>query len=212
MPFTTFERKEELANILTHGIGVIFSIVATPFLVAQASINTSVLNTLGVAVYGFSFLFVFATSTAYHATFDMPYRRVLRIIDHISIYVLIAGSYTPFILLFGESERGYNLLYTLWVLTIFGALFKIFYTGKLEYFSVAIYLIMGWSIVIMPDEFFNRIPDLCLTFLWTGGFFYTMGVIFYLRDKMKFNHAIWHVFVLMGGIFHFFAIGVAVVK
>ncbi len=212
MPFTTFERKEELANILTHGIGVIFAIVATPFLIAQASVNTTVLNTLGVAVYGFSFLFVFATSTAYHATFDMPYRRVLRIIDHISIYVLIAGSYTPFILLFSESDFGYQLLYTLWVLTIFGALFKIFYTGRLEYLSVAIYLIMGWSIVIMPDEFFHRIPDLCLKFLWTGGFFYTTGVVFYLSDKMKYNHSIWHVFVLLGGIFHFFAIGVAVVK
>jgi len=212
MSATNFNRKEELANILTHGLGVLFGIVAIPFLISQASVHTTLQNTLGIAVYGFSFLLVYATSTAYHATFDMPYRRVLRIIDHISIYVLIAGSYTPFILLFSESDRGIYLLITLWVLTLFGTVFKVFFTGRLEYLSVIIYLVMGWSVIIMPAEFFNRIPDFCFNILFGGGIIYTIGVIFYLWDSLKYNHAIWHIFVLVGGICHFVAIGCAVIK
>ena len=212
MSATNFNRKEELANILTHGIGVLFGIVAIPFLISQATIHTTFLNTVGVAIYGFSFLLVYATSTAYHATFDMPYRRVLRIIDHISIYILIAGSYTPLILLFSESDRGMYLLITLWILTLFGTVFKVFYTGRLEYLSVIIYLLMGWSVLIMPTEFYDNIPSLCFKLLFGGGIVYTFGVIFYLWDSLKYNHAIWHIFVLVGGICHFVAIGCAVIK
>jgi len=206
----TLNRKEELANTLTHGIGVLFAVIAIPSLISNSVMHNSFEKIIGVSIYAFSFLLVFSVSTIYHCLFDPNLKKVFKIIDHISIYFLIAGSYTPFILFFSYSQSGIILLSALWGLTLLGTILKIFFIGKFEIISVVIYLLMGWSIVVLPSTFFELIPNSCLNLIIAGGIFYSAGVVFYLWDKLKYNHAIWHVFVLVAGICHFVAVGIAV--
>ncbi len=204
------EKQEELANSLTHGIGVLFAVIAIPLLISNSVIHNSLEKIIGVSIYAFSFLLVFSVSTIYHSVFEPDLKKVFKIIDHISIYFLIAGSYTPFILFFSNSQSGIILLATLWTLTFLGTIFKVFFIEKFEIVSVIIYLLMGWSILIMPSTFFELIPNLCLNLIIAGGIFYSAGVVFYLWNKLKYNHAIWHMFVLIGGICHFMAVGLSV--
>lgn len=210
MMISKSEKKEELANTLTHGIGVLFAVIAIPLLISNSVMHNSLEKIIGVSIYAFSFLLVFSVSTIYHSVYEPDLKKVFKIIDHISIYFLIAGSYTPFILFFSNSQSGTILLITLWGLTLFGTIFKVFFIEKFEIVSVIIYLLMGWSILIMPSTFFELIPNLCLNLIIVGGIFYSVGVVFYLWDKLKYNHAIWHVFVLVGGICHFMAVGLSV--
>ena len=204
------EEKEEIANILTHGIGVLFAIIAIPLLISKSVYFNSWTEIIGVMIYTFSFLLVFSVSTIYHSIFEPSFKKVFKIIDHMSIYFLIAGSYTPLILFFSKSLSGTILLSVLWGLSLFGIIFKLFFVERFEIVSVIIYLLMGWSILILPSTFFEAIPSLCLNLIITGGIFYSIGVVFYLWEKLKYNHAIWHVFVLVGGLCHFGAVGLAV--
>ena len=142
------EEKEEIANILTHGIGVLFSIIAIPLIVSKSVYFNSWIETVGVMIYTFSFLLVFSISTIYHSIFEPNFKKVFKIIDHISIYFLIAGSYTPLILFFSNSLSGTILLFTLWGLSLFGIIFKLFFIERFEIVSLIIYLLMGWSILI----------------------------------------------------------------
>ena len=184
--------------------------IAIPLLISNSVNLNSLEEIIGVSIYTFSFLLVFSVSTIYHCLFEPNLKKVFKIIDHISIYFLIAGSYTPFILFFSNSQSGIFLLSTLWGLTFLGTILKIFFIEKYEIISVIIYLLMGWSILIMPSTFFEVIPNLCLNLIIAGGIFYSVGVVFYLWEKLKYNHAIWHVFVLVGGICHFLAVGLSV--
>ena len=206
------EEKEELANILTHGIGVLFAIIAIPLLISNSVNLNSWQEIIGVSIYTFSFLLVFSISSIYHSIFEPNFKKVFKILDHISIYFLIAGSYTPFILFFSKSISGTILISALWGLTLIGMIFKIFFVEKFDVVSVIIYLLMGWSIVFLPSTFFDLIPSLCLNLIIAGGIFYSVGVVFYLWNKLNYNHAIWHVFVLVGGGCHFAAVGLAVVN
>ncbi len=204
--------KEEIANILTHGIGILFAIIAIPLLISKSVYFNNWLEVVGVSIYAFSFLLVFSISTIYHSIFDPNFKKVFKILDHISIYVLIAGSYTPLILFFSNSLSGTILLVALWGLSLFGIIFKLFFIERFEIVSVIIYLLMGWSILILPSTFFEAIPSLCLNLIIGGGILYSVGVVFYLWEKLKYNHAIWHVFVLVGGVCHFAAVGLAVMN
>lgn len=208
----TLNRKEELANTLTHGIGVLLAVIAIPLLISTSVNLNSLGEIIGVSIYTFSFLLVFSVSTIYHSLFEPNLKKVFKILDHISIYFLIAGSYTPFILFFSNSQSGIILLSTLWGLTLFGTVLKIFFIGKFEIVSVIIYLLMGWSILVMPSTFFELIPNLCLNLIIAGGLLYSFGVVFYMWKKLKYHHAVWHVFVLVGGGCHFVAVGLAVVN
>lgn len=204
--------KEEIANILTHGIGILFAIIAIPLLISKSVYFNNWLEVVGVSIYAFSFLLVFSISTIYHSIFDPNFKKVFKILDHISIYFLIAGSYTPLILFFSNSLSGTILLVALWGLSLFGIVFKLCFIERFEIVSVIIYLLMGWSILILPSTFFEAIPSLCLNLIIGGGILYSVGVVFYLWEKLKYNHAIWHVFVLVGGVCHFAAVGLAVMN
>lgn len=202
--------KQEIANSVSHGLGILFSIVAIPLLLAQVAQSGQTLLTLGVSVYAFSFLLVYTCSTLYHGFQQPLVKKVLQILDHISIYFLIAGSYTPFILLYVFNQVGITILLVLWGLTLIGIVFKIFFTHRFKYLSTVIYLLMGWMLLAGGKAFFENLPMDVLTLIVIGGVLYSLGVIFFLWEKLVYHHLIWHLFVLAASICHFVAVVLAV--
>lgn len=202
--------RQELINSLTHGFGILFGIISIPILVSQAVKNENPEGTVGAAIYGFSFLMVFTFSTLYHGFQHEKVKRLMKIFDHISIYYLIAGTYTPFLLIYMNNRMGITLLIILWTLTFLGTIYKCFFTGRWEIFSTIIYLAMGWIMLAAGKSFFANMPDAVIALILTGAGLYTFGVIFYLREKHIYSHAVWHSFVLAAAICHYVAILLAV--
>ncbi len=196
----------EIANSITHGIGILFGIAALPVLSALAVTKNHTVAVVGAAVFGFSFLLVFTFSTLYHAFQNPRVKKVLNIFDHISIYFLIAGTYTPFLLNYMMNATGITLLSVLWGLTILGIVFKLFFTGRFNYLSTAIYIGMGWILLFGGKSFFAAIPWPVLTMIIIGGVLYTVGTLFYLWEKLYYHHVIWHLFVLAAAICHYVAV------
>ncbi|MDP5171217.1 MAG: hemolysin III family protein [Bacteroidia bacterium] len=202
--------KEEFANSLSHGFGLLFGIISLPIPIALAAQSGNIPALVGVSIFGFSFLMVFAFSTLYHAVSHPRIKKALQVMDHISIYFLIAGSYTPFLLVYMFNATGITVLSVLWAAVLVGIVFKVFATGKWNLVSTAMYLLMGWSVLFVPQEFFGSLSFACLTLVALGGVSYTLGVVFYLWEKLPYNHAIWHIFVLGGAICHYVAVLLAV--
>ncbi len=196
----------EIANSITHGIGIIFGIAALPVLSALAANKDNTIAVVGAAVYGFCFLLLFSMSTLYHAFQHARVKKVLHMFDHISIYFLIAGTYTPFLLNYMLNTKGIIMLCVLWGLTLFGIGFKLFFTGKFNFLSTLVYVGMGWILVFSGKEFFTVIPTSVLTMIIIGGALYTIGVLFYLWEKFYYHHVIWHLFVLSAAICHYVAV------
>lgn len=196
----------EIANSITHGIGIIFGITALPVLSALAATKDNTIAVVGAAVYGFCFLLLFSFSTLYHAFQHPRAKKVLHVFDHISIYFLIAGTYTPFLLNYMLNARGITMLCVLWGLTLLGIVFKVFFTGKFNFMSTLVYVGMGWILVFSGREFFNTIPASVLTMIVIGGVLYTTGVLFYLWEKLYYHHVIWHLFVLSAAVCHYVAV------
>jgi hemolysin III len=196
----------EIANSITHGIGIIFGIAALPVLSAIAANKDHTIAVVGAAIYGFSFILLFTFSTLYHAFQNPKVKSVLHVFDHISIYFLIAGTYTPFLLNYMLNTTGIVMLSVLWGLTLIGISFKIFFTGRFNYISTVIYLGMGWILLFSGRQFFAAIPGPVLTMIVIGGLLYSIGVIFYLWEKLYYHHVIWHLFVLAAAICHYVAV------
>ncbi|MFA0960225.1 hemolysin III family protein [Roseivirga sp. BDSF3-8] len=197
---------EEIANSVTHGIGAGLSIAGLVVLVVLAVINGDAWHVVSVSIYGTSLVLLYLASTLYHSVLKPKAKRQLKILDHAAIYLLIAGTYTPFMLVNLRGPWGWSLLGTVWGLAIAGIVFKIFFIGRFERLSLAIYLLMGWLCVIAARPMITEIPTGGLIWLALGGVFYSLGVIFYRWEMLRFNHAIWHLFVLAGSICHYFAI------
>jgi len=202
--------KQELANSLSHGFGILFGLVSVPVLIAFATKNGSAAGVVGACVYGFSFLMVYTFSTLYHSFQQIKVKAILKKFDHISIYFLIAGTYTPFLLIYMYNAIGITMLATLWGLTLVGTFFKAFHAGKYEKLSVAIYLFMGWILLAAGKTFFVSLPIPVISLVAAGGILYTLGVIFYVWKGFTYHHAVWHFFVLAAGICHFAAVLLAV--
>ncbi|NNC96369.1 MAG: hemolysin III family protein [Chitinophagales bacterium] len=198
--------KRELANSISHGFGVIFGIIALPVAMALAVRTNSVEYTIGAAIYSTTFLMVFLTSTIYHSIHEIKIKRIFQVLDHISIYFLIAGSYTPFVLLFLNTNPGWTLLIVIWCMVFFGSIWKVFYTDRWKKVSTGLYLLMGWMIILVAEPFFANTPKICLYWLTAGGLFYTVGVIFFVWKRFLHHHLIWHIFVLLGSISHYIAV------
>jgi hemolysin III len=198
--------REERLNSATHMPGIAFGLVCIPILILNACENCGGSVIAGMAVYGFSFLMVFTFSSLFHWHTNAKVRKLFLILDHISIYFLIAGTYTPLILIFINNSFGTTLLYVLWGLTLVGVFFKIFYAGRFEIVSTIIYLIMGWMLLTSAKAFFANMPSSIIVLIITGAALYTVGVLFYLRRFFVYNHAVWHLFVLSAAICHFSAI------
>lgn len=201
---------EEKLNAVSHAIGALFGIVALILLILKDT-NKTDWSLFSVIVYGISIIVLFTASACYHAIKGEKRKHYFRIIDHISIYFLIAGTYTPVCLIALEQNLGWTLFYSVWGIAAFGVILKLFFTGKFELFSTLLYLVMGWLIVFDFSNLSEAITNQGILFLFAGGLAYTVGIVFYAIQKIPYNHVIWHVFVLAGAIFHFFMIYLYVV-
>jgi hemolysin III len=197
---------EELANSLTHGAGLIASIIATVFLVMIANGQNDAGKIIVGTIYGSSLILLYGASTLYHSFQSPKAKHYLKIFDHAAIYILIAGSYTPFTLYAVKGFWGEVMLYLIWTIAILGVVFKLFFVNRFKYFSTALYLGMGWLALFAIQPLFENLPFHGLFLLVAGGLSYSLGVIFFLWEKLPFSHAIWHLFVLGGSTCHFFAI------
>lgn len=193
---------EEVFNSITHGVGALLSVAALVIMVAFASIRGDVWRIVSFSIYGFTLLFLFTSSTLYHSIFHEKAKQILRKFDHIAIYLVIAGSYTPITLIAMRGAWGWSIFGVVWALAILGIILKIVSMEKLKAFSIFLYIMMGWIIVIAAKPMLAMIPPGLFTWLLIGGLMYTVGVIFYLW-KRPFNHGIWHLFVLAGSVTHY---------
>lgn len=195
--------KEEIFNSISHGIGALLSLAALVIIVAFASLSGDVWKIVSFSIYGFTLFFLYLSSTLYHSIFHEKSKQVLRIFDHVSIYLLIAGSYTPIALVPMRENGGWLIFATIWLLAIIGIILKIIYRDKMKFISLCLYLIMGWLAILAIKPMLNTIPEGFFSWLLVGGLIYTVGVIFYICRKIPFNHAIWHLFVLGGSTIHY---------
>lgn len=197
--------KEEFWNSLTHFTGIILTLIGVPFLITQNSDLTK-LELFSLLFFQFGLLFMYTSSTLYHYVQNIRIKKVLRVVDHISIYYLIAGSYAPVCLITLRDHSGIEIFLIVISLMLLGTLFKIFFTGKYEKFSLYLYLLMGWLIVIKIDELINLINFRGLLLVIASGLLYTIGTYFYSSKTIKYSHSIWHLFVLGGSVTHYFFI------
>ncbi len=201
-----YSDKEERLNVLTHGLGFLASIIAFPFLILKAIAFSGFWKTTSFIIYGLSLIILYAASTFYHAAKNQKKRRKLNIFDHAAIYILIAGSYTPFCLVSLDSNLGWYMFIAVWVFALTGIILKLFFTGKFDKISTAMYLLMGWQVIFFIKPLIESLSNEGLQLLIAGGVFYTVGAILYSINKLPFNHAIFHIFVLLGSLSHFRAI------
>ena len=204
------ERKESLLekklNFITHGIVLVLSVIGLFYLVEKSILYPKSFNLISSLVYGISLILMYSSSTIYHYYIDSKYSRVLQKIDHISIYLLIAGSYTPGLLLKLKYSLGFEILIIIWLLAFIGIIHKIFFFNYLKKASLIIYLFMGWLIVIDFNAVLESFSSNSIFFMVLGGILYTIGTFFYSLDKLKYNHVIWHLFVLGGSACHYILI------
>jgi hemolysin III len=207
----TYTPREELANCLTHAFGLGLALIGLVFLVTLAALRGEVRHVVACAVYGSALVLLYGASTLYHAVRSRRAKRWLRILDHSSIYVLIAGSYTPFTLITLRGGWGWSLFALVWGLAVAGVAFKVLFTGRFQRLSVGIYLVMGWLAVVALKPLVTSLPTAGLAWLGAGGLAYTAGVWFYARERMPFGHAIWHLFVIAGSACQYLSIYYSVI-
>jgi len=203
---TYYESKEERLNVITHAIGLILSIVALVLLVVYSSIYGNATQITSFTIFGVSLIVLYSASTAYHYSKSPKLRNRLNIFDHSAIYILIAGTYTPFTLVVLKGWVGWTIFGVSWGLALTGVILKLFFTGKYDKISTIAYVLMGWLIIFAIKPLVNELPFAGLMWLLAGGIFYTVGAILYSIKKIKYNHAIFHIFVLLGSFSHFMAV------
>lgn len=198
----------EIANAVTHGIGGGLSIAGLSLLLTMAVLYGNIWHIVSSAIYGATLILLYLASTLYHGIYHTATKRIFKVIDHASIYLLIAGTYTPFTLvsLREHSEWGWTLFLVVWILAFAGVLLLLLFPGKYSGARVVVYILMGWLAIFVVKDIRAAIGVGGISWLVAGGLSYTVGVIFYLWDRLPFNHAIWHLFVLSGSLCHFFAI------
>jgi hemolysin III len=211
MPLAPLSREqsqaEEIANSISHGIGLAAALVGTPFLITQAARHGNVGFVVGTSLFSATAIFLYLASTLYHALPVGKTKRVFRILEHSAIFLLIAGTYTPFTLGVLHGSWGWILLTTIWTLAAAGVVLKVFYGTSFPILSTALYLLMGWMVVIAAELLIARMPTPGLLWLIAGGLSYTLGVVFFAIDsRLRYAHLIWHLFVLAGTTCHYFAV------
>ncbi|MDX6745285.1 hemolysin III family protein [Polaribacter sp. PL03] len=201
-----YSNTEEKLNIWSHAFGLVLSIIAFPFLIIKSLNFDGFWKPTSFIIYGLSLIVLYAASTFYHAATEPKRRRKLNIFDHAAIYVLIAGSYTPFCLVGLDSSLGNYMAVFVWVFALIGIVLKLFFTGRFDKISTAMYLLMGWQVVFFISPLIESLSSFSLNFLFIGGVFYSIGAVLYMIRKLPYNHAIFHLFVLLGSFSHFLAI------
>lgn len=210
----SYSKNEELANTLSHGLGALLSFVALVLLLCNSvtntavnyAINNDIMRIISFSVYGSSLLSLFLASTFYHGVTNKQAKKIFKLLDHCAIYLLIAGTYTPLLLLSMRGTLGYSLMAVIWAIAIGGIFFKVKLGHKYKKISLATYIGMGFISFTILGELHKVLPSDAVTLLAVGGVVYVLGVFFYVQKKIPFNHAIWHLFVLGGAACHFFMI------
>lgn len=197
---------EELANSLTHGIGLALSLAGLAMLVILASLKGTAWHIVSCSVYGSTLVLLYAASTLYHSLRAPRVKQILRVVDHAAIYLLIAGTYTPFTLVNLRGSWGWTLFGVVWGLALLGIVSKVFFADRFRIVSTAVYLIMGWLVVIALKPLLALVPSGGILWLLAGGLAYTFGVVFYVWPRVPYGHAIWHLFVLAGSFCHYLAV------
>lgn len=201
-----YSPTEEKLNIWSHAFGIFLSIIALVLLIIKAVQQDNIWMMISFPIFGVSLILLYLASTLYHASKEPQKRFKLKVFDHAAIYVLIAGSYTPFTLVSLNGETGWLIFSMVWVMAFTGIILKLFFTGKFKIVSTAMYVLMGWLIIFYFQELTARLHEKGVFYLILGGVLYTIGAILYSIKKIKFNHAIFHFFVLAGSFCHFLSI------
>lgn len=196
----------ELTNTITHGVGLLFSVAGLTLLVVFASLRGTATHIVSVSIYGATLVLLYLASTLYHGTRHPRAKRVMQIIDHAAIYLLIAGTYTPFALVPLHGAWGWSIFGVVWGLALLGIVYKILFIGRFKLFAIMVYLGMGWLSLIIIKPLLAVAPVGAVWWLLAGGLCYSAGLIFYRWTSLKHHHAIWHLFVMAGSTCHFFAV------
>ncbi len=197
---------EEIANSISHGVGALLSLAGLVFLIIFSSFTGNPMKLVSVVVYGSMLFLLYLASTLYHSITNKKAKRVLEIIDHSMIFLLIAGTYTPFTLVTLKGTVGWTIFGLVWGISLVGIVFKVFFVRKFMILSTLAYILMGWLVVFAIKPLVNNLSSQGIFWLVAGGVFYTVGSIFYVYRKFKYHHFIWHIFVVFGSFCHFVAI------
>ena len=198
--------KEEVLNATTHGIGAFFAVIGLAFLLVTAYHSNNIWQLISFFIYGMSLVLLYLASTLYHSFSSERLKYIFKIIDHSAIYLLIAGTYTPFALVTLGGQLGWNVFVLVWGIAAAGIIFQIFFVKRFKAFSTICYVLMGWLAIFIIQPLAAALPAAGLYWLIGGGLFYTVGAVFYLYHRMPYNHAVWHLFVLAGSISHYIGI------
>lgn len=202
----SIDMREEFASALTHGVGAAAALAGGAVLIALAARDGSAWQLSAAIVFGVCLLLLYTTSTLYHAIANPLAKTRLKVFDHCAIYLLIAGTYTPFTLIGLRDSIGWWLFAAIWTLALAGVVFKLFYTGRFKLLSTLIYIAMGWLIVVAIKPVMAALDGWTLGWLIAGGLCYTLGTFFYHRESVRYSHAIWHLFVIAGSVCHYIAV------
>ncbi|MBK8182515.1 MAG: hemolysin III family protein [Candidatus Competibacteraceae bacterium] len=205
-PLPRYTLGEEIANSVIHGVGIVFGIAGLGVLTAFASLYGDVWHVVGCSIFGAALILLYTTSTLYHGIPLPRVKAVLRTLDHSAIFILIAGTYTPFLLVNLRGPWGWSLLGLIWGLALLGIILRVRRGRRSTLLSVGLYISMGWAVVAAIEPMLKHVAPGGLLLLLSGGLIYTLGVVFYVWKRLPYHHAIWHLFVLAGSILHFFAI------
>lgn len=201
-----YSEKEEKLNVLTHAFGLLMSSIGLPFLLLKSIHFNGFWKPISIVIFGISLVILYAASTFYHASKDPKIRRKLNIFDHAAIYVLIAGTYSPFTIIVLEGSLGWIIFGCTWAFALVGIILKLFYTGRYDKLSTIMYILMGWQIILVINPLIDVFSPEGLRLLFAGGVFYTLGALIYSSKKIKYNHAIFHGFVLLGSTSHYLCV------
>ncbi|PRR79694.1 hemolysin-III related [Clostridium liquoris] len=201
-----YTKKEEIINAITHGIGAGLSIAALVILIVFSALKGTVWHVVSFSIYGATLVILYLESTLYHSITNGKVKKLFRKFDHMSIFLLIAGTYTPFCLTILRGKLGWTIFGIVWGCTVLGVILKAFYTGKKELVSTILYIVMGWLIIIAIKPLYLSMTFKGFMFLLIGGVLYTAGTYFFSKDEIPYNHGIWHLFVMAGSICHFFSV------
>ena len=202
----TFSKDEEIANAVSHMVGATLALISAVVLIMHGIKTKSAVVVTSFAIFGAGLVIMYTVSSIYHALHNNKAKQVFQILDHSAIYILIAASYTPFLLLVVKSKAGYIIFFIQWLICVFGIVFKSLYVEKYVLFSTLLYIVMGWMIMFVWRDLIANISQQSLILLFIGGVLYTLGTIFYMWNWFKYHHFIWHIFVLLGSVAHFFAV------
>ncbi|WP_100404850.1 PAQR family membrane homeostasis protein TrhA [Bacillus solitudinis] len=202
----TFSKSEEIANAITHGVGAILSIAALVLLIVFSSIYGNALHVISFTIFGVTMLTLYVSSTMLHSLPAGKVKNLFEILDHASIYLFIAGTYTPIMLIVVQGKLGWTLFGVIWGLALIGIIFKAYFVKRFLFMSTIFYIIMGWLVIFAIKPIIEALSTVGITFLVAGGLCYTIGTVFYVWRGFKFHHAVWHLFVLAGSTCHFFLV------